>query len=106
MDPDVVCHALDIEEVVEANSGFLSVGADRDITFLQFRLLLFQPADGSLVNEIVLDKQDKRLEENNEIGFFSSDREGSFGAMDIFEFNLSCIRSICGFRVSFQNIRF
>jgi len=30
------------------------------------------------------------IEDNNEVGFFSSDREGGHGAMDIFGFDLSC----------------
>lgn len=30
------------------------------------------------------------IDNNNEIGFFSSDREGGFGGMDIFGFDLSC----------------
>ena len=30
------------------------------------------------------------MEDNNEIGFFSSDREGTLGGMDIFSFDVSC----------------
>jgi tetratricopeptide (TPR) repeat protein len=39
----------------------------------------------SPVNDIYL-----VIDEKNEIGFFSSDREGGFGGMDIFGFDLSC----------------
>ena len=64
---DVVCQALNVEKLIEADPGSLPLGSYSKVSLIEHALFLLQIPNSPLVHKIVLDKQDKGFEKDNEV---------------------------------------